>query len=548
MNGGNSWWARCVWWWSVGVAASVVAASAFAETASDAARTIVLANSAEPESVQLAQHYAQRRGIPADQVVALPMPRGEAIDWREFVQQVYNPVQDWLVANGWIDTISMNVRDVMSRRKLPISGHRIAYLVVCRGVPLKIRETPGVARDLPAGSPVQLRTHEAAVDSELALLAQSGTPIDGFVANPLFGLEQPGPAELAKVVRVARLDGPTFGAIREMIESALVGERDGLAGRAYIDLGGPHPTGDNWLRAAAQMCERLGFPTAAKSGFGVGDRADAPVLYFGWHEHRLNGPFTLPDFRFPAGAIALHIHSFSASSVRGGNGSGWVGPLVARGVAATFGNVYEPYLEYTHQPHRVLRALARGATLGEAAYASVPVLSWHPIVVGDPLYRPFAISLEQQLRSPAAFESPAAGYIAIRHANLAEAAGRTEEAREDLREIAMARPSVALALDLARRWQASSEVDRAREVVDAVALPATPVTNDWGLLAELARAQRELESLSSALRTWQHLLGSPLPRELRLRWLREARPLATEAGNDALGRQWDDELAELSRR
>ena len=63
------------------------------------------------------------------------------------------------------------------------------------------------------------------------------------------------------------------------------------------------------------------------------------------------------------------------------------------------GNVFEPYLQFTHQPHLLLRALARGATLAEAAYFALNVLSWQAILIGDPLYRPVAIELDEQMKN-----------------------------------------------------------------------------------------------------------------------------------------------------
>lgn len=90
----------------------------------------------------------------------------------------------------------------------------------------------------------------------------------------------------------------------------------------------------------------MGYDTSvdrAPATMPVTARIDAPVMYFGWYGGNLEGPFTLPGFRFPPGAIALHIHSYSATTVRSAS-SGWVGPFVARGVTAAMGNVYEPYL------------------------------------------------------------------------------------------------------------------------------------------------------------------------------------------------------------
>jgi tetratricopeptide (TPR) repeat protein len=91
---------------------------------------------------------------------------------------------------------------------------------------------------------------------------------------------------------------------------------------------------------------------------------------------------------FMPGAIAYHLHSYSAQTIRSTN-SHWVGPLLARGVTATLGCVAEPYLDQTPDVGTFFARLLSGASLGEAAYAAQPSLSWQTTVVGDPLYRPF---------------------------------------------------------------------------------------------------------------------------------------------------------------
>src|SRR4029077_17530444 len=132
--------------------------------------------------------------------------------------------------------------------------------------------------------------------------------------------------------------------------------------------------------------------------FSLRARMDAPALYFGWYADRLNGPFVLPGFRFPPRAIALSIHSLSARTLRSTR-EGWCGPLLARGVTATMGNVYEPYLQFTHRPDLLLHALARGWTLGAAAYYALPALSWQGVLIGDPLYRPFRVDVSEQWKN-----------------------------------------------------------------------------------------------------------------------------------------------------
>jgi hypothetical protein len=117
------------------------------------------------------------------------------------------------------------------------------------------------------------------------------------------------------------------------------------------------------------------------------------ALYFGWYADKIVGPFTQTDFQFAPGAIAVHLQSFSASTLHDENGN-WAGPLLARGATATLGNVYEPYLQLTSHLNVFNDRLLHGFTFAESAYMSMQALSWMSVMVGDPLYRPYAGWLE----------------------------------------------------------------------------------------------------------------------------------------------------------
>src|SRR5690606_11555901 len=103
------------------------------------------------------------------------------IDWHEYVARLYHPLQEWLMASGWMTASAMDLFDDAGRRKLSPSGHRISYLVTCRGVPLKIRSTPDVPADVPETLIKSLQTNQGAVDSELSLMVQGPTPRHGMV-------------------------------------------------------------------------------------------------------------------------------------------------------------------------------------------------------------------------------------------------------------------------------------------------------------------------------------------------------------------------------
>jgi hypothetical protein len=84
------------------------------------------------------------------------------------------------------------------------------------------------------------------------------------------------------------------------------------------------------------------------------------------------------------------LHSYSANTLRSTTNN-WCGPLIARGAAATLGNVYEPYLSLTANLDIFQDRLMSGLTLAESAYMSMRALSWMGVVIGDPLYRPYAV-------------------------------------------------------------------------------------------------------------------------------------------------------------
>lgn len=499
------------------------------------ARTLILVNSRQPESVALGEFYAEQRGIPRANLIALPLPEAETITWRTFIDQVWQPLQDQLFVHNWLEGVAGESLDAFGRRRVSVIGHRIAYLVVCRGVPLRIDHDPLLLAPAKAArAPEQLRTNQGAVDSELSLLALGAYDINALVPNPLFDRERPPDLNTELIIKVARLDGPTLADARRLVTSALLGEQQGLAGRYYIDLKGPHVDGDHWLEATQQQLDELGFDGDAESTsatFGAAARFDAPALYFGWYAGNLNGPFAREGFVFPPGAIALHIHSASAVTLRSAT-AGWAGPLVARGVAATVGNVFEPYLQFTHRPDILLRRLIKGATLGDAAYAALPALSWQSLLLGDPLYRPFAVSLDEQAKHLAQLPPLLAPYVAIRESRRLERAGQSDEARAVLQKEFRRAPSLPLALALAQlelRRNDSSAAIAALEFMRA--LPSYRI-EDWPLARLAAQLLAGHGARAPALQIYSALVVSPSPdRDARIALLNEARQTAEAAGD-----------------
>lgn len=514
-----------------------VLAGASLRADSPAARVILLANADDPDSVRIADHYAGRRGVPRENIIALKMPQTELITWAQFLSTVWQPLQDELVRRQWIDATAMVAKDAVGRKHHVISGHRIAYLVVCRGVPLAITQSPELsAPPQPPFDRAEFRTNAGAVDSELSLLAQMNYPVNGFVINPLFANDRPTRLVADQVVKVARLDGPTAADALALVDNALVAERTGLLGRAYVDVANKEPGGDSWLESDAKQLAELGFDLGvdrASTTFPVTARFDAPVLYFGWYAGDIEGPFTLPGFRFPPGAIAVHIHSTSAATLRSDR-FGWCGPLVARGVTATVGNVFEPYLGFLHRPDLLLKALARGDTLGDAAYYAEPVLSWQAILIGDPLYRPFARSFDDQWKNRATLPASLAGYAALRKMHLQEA-GLDEKSVGVTAQVALReQPNLALGFSLAVKRVKAGDLTGAAEALAFTSKLQEVRPDEWVLAREAARLLVRAGEADKAESLYHAILKSPdLPSDWRDAWQNELENVHSSDAPDA---------------
>jgi uncharacterized protein (TIGR03790 family) len=427
---------------------TLFAALATAWAAPEPATTIVVANAQVPAGVDLARGFMRHRGIPERNLITLDLPTEETITWPDYSARLLNPLRAKLLAADLIAGQLTDAKDARGRADfLPTAAPKLGWIVLVSGVPLKIRpsgvKSPGAAKTAVHGD-------QACVDSELALIATLNLDPDGAKPNPWFKMRALPPADAAEVIRTARLDGPGIADVRRALEGAWRAEARGLRGRAYVDVGGPYADGDTWFKEAAELTRQLGFPTdleSTKQQFGAKARADAPAFYLGWYSQKATGRFAAPDARLAPGAVALHLHSFSAETLRAEN-AGWTPWLVKQGAAATSGNVYEPYLSLTLRPDLLVDALKQGLTAGEAAWYATPAVSWQGVILGDPFYRPFARDLVGQLADAQRQPDELGPYAVMRSARLrpkAEAPAAMAELEAALRRT----PTLALAYELA---------------------------------------------------------------------------------------------------
>lgn len=349
---------------------------------------VVLFNKADPESEALAKYYAERRGIEAERLIGVDAPAAEEISRLEFDSKIAAPFRATMLARGlWRE-------EAASGR---IIATRVRFLAIMRGIPLKIAHDESILPMAQQAPPIGTR-NDASLDSELMALAIPGAGPAGAVPNPYFRrfLRATDLSAQPEILLAARVDAPDLLTARAMIDDAILAEREGLWGWAVVDsrglTTGGMAEGDDWLRAAASAMRRAGIPVLMDSSeetLPEGFPLPRTAVYYGWYAGQVNGPFADPALRLAPGAIAVHIHSFSAASLRTVVG-GWAGPLLARGAAASLGNVYEPYLSLTPDLGIFQDRLMAGFTLAESAWMATKAISWMNVVIGDPLYRPYA--------------------------------------------------------------------------------------------------------------------------------------------------------------
>ena len=266
---------------------------------------------------------------------------------------------------------------------------------------------------------------QAAVDSELMLLWWDDYRKYRWVVNTLNWRHRTNAATRQQlplaywdlpVLMVSRVDAPTPEIARRMIDHAIQAERKGLTGTVYVDARGlkrsaGHGSYDQSLRDLAHMLwdhSDLRVRLDNRPSLFGPDRCPDTMLYCGWYSPRKY----VQAFTFVPGAVGYHIASFEAVSLRIPGQQGWCARMLEDGITATIGPVAEPYVQSVPPPHDFFGLLLTGRfTLAECFAYTVTFNSWMQMLLGDPLYRPFAkrpiLSVEQVFRPdqiPAEFE------------------------------------------------------------------------------------------------------------------------------------------------
>ena len=527
--------------------------------ASPGDEVVIVYNTNVPESKEVAEYYAARRLVPANQIFGFALTTNQDMSRKEFRETLQRPLAKALAKKFWtIGAVKIpattNQAEHVERK---VTQSKIRYAALCYGLPLRIGSDPDLKEPSAEKLRPELRRDEAAVDSELAMLPliEENLPLSGPWHNPVYSATNGaalGPTN--GVLLVARLDAPSPAIVRGMIDRALEAETNGLWGRAYFDLRNTSEpglkAGDEWIRGAAEICRHLGFETVVDQNPGTfppGFPMSQIGWYVGWYDGEVSGPFLQPKVEFMPGAFAYHLHSYNAGTLHSPN-KGWAGPLLAKGATITMGTVNEPYLGGTPEVAIfTARMIFYGFTFGEAAYASQPVLSWQTTVVGDPLYRPFGKNPDMLHRELAVRHSKLVEWSYLRLANLNLAMGkRLGDVVSLLEQLDTTKQSAVLTEKLGDLYEAQGKPSSAAHEY-AVALKLDPSPQQkLRLLLTLGERLPELNQSAEAYQDYQALLSDFPDYPDKLAILKKLLPMAQQLGKKSDAEAYQADIVRLT--
>jgi len=407
------------------------------------AEVFIVVNKNVAESKEVALHYCEKRAVPKENIVELDLPTGEDISRKDFDSKLVVPLRAALKdrqekAKVLVSTFGVPLRvgrpelkadeqDEVNKispqiDRMQAEERCFQYELAHLDIAVKDKESGAAERqqllqknrELMLGKlrPMQkrrdvltysgLQEATACVDSELSLLWWEDYELRGWQANLLnFQVSEKLRKEKPAIVMVSRLDGPTVAIAKGLVDQAVDVEKKGLKGKVYVDARGigynpKDDTGygyggyDQSLREMAKLLDKeakLDVTLDDKPALFASGSCPDCALYCGW--------YSLANYvdccKFVPGAVAYHIASSEAVSLRNANSKQWCKCLLQDGVAATLGPVSEPYTIGFPKPAELFGFLVTGKyTLVECYYKTLLLNSWMTVLVGDPLYNPYA--------------------------------------------------------------------------------------------------------------------------------------------------------------
>lgn len=383
---------------------SILFISLLAPVSQDVDRVVVIRNDNSPISRAVADDYAQRRGITnLLEIHSVDSAKGsdrETIPYADFKDEIETPLRAFL------------------------SSHpRIDFIVLTKGVPIRIEGAPGLGVDAKRPS---LDSFLGAIDYEKNPDLITVKLIDGQFtgtarANRFWNSHERFSHARFGGYLVTRLDGYTEADAKALTTRSLEAEKQPPTGGILLDtcpafgyadsknqppplLKKPAVAGkgtevgelsyDQYnadMCSAAELLRSRGISVdLTKTDPFVGDRAGL-MGYISWGSNdRHYDEHAYHTLRFAPGSLCETAVSTSARTfLPTHGGQSLITDLIAQGATGVKGYTDEPLLQAIASPTILFDRYTHGWTLAESFYAASRFVGWEDIVIGDPLCRPY---------------------------------------------------------------------------------------------------------------------------------------------------------------
>jgi len=331
------------------LALSLLACTVMAQAQSPST-VLVVGNANSKSSVGLVTHYMKARNISRANMLLLNWDANDNADTCSLAQyntSIAAPVYNKIAQLGGID-----------------------YIVLCRNLPIRVRDNSNSVDSMLAGKSTQMRF------------------------NPYYNSRVPFTSARFGIYLVTRLDGWSWDDALALVNRSMAATR-GTLFAFDCDPSKDSNSGYKWFNdfmkmgAAQLQASGLSIDLDNTATFRLPTQPVAGYMSWGSNDSQFSA-VVYNSLRFEPGAIVETAVSTSGSNIRfPGGGQSQIAQLVRNGVTGIKGYVAEPFLRSVAMPNMLFRNYTSGLNLAESFYASSSFLGWKDVVLGDPLCAPY---------------------------------------------------------------------------------------------------------------------------------------------------------------
>lgn len=331
---------------------------------------LVIYNRAAPESEEIAKLYADARGVPKRNLLAVETTTNDDISPQDFKSKLCDPVYDYIQKN-----------------KL-----KVDFLLLCRGVPIRIGVNEGYSVDATLMLDAHPKWHAKPLEPMKMKLEEEDLK---RCLNPYYNSNDPFDSDKFGMYLATRLDGYSKEDAMALISRSI---RAANAKGEFILDASPNAASGGYaqiqktLVSAADVLNRKSFDVVFDDTTKFLGGFINVMGYAGWGSNDANFDQKLYNsIKFRPGGISETFVSTSARTFRRTTGGqSLIADLIEQGATGVKGYVSEPYTLALAHIDILFDRYTSGRNLAESFYAASPLLKWKDVVIGDPLCAPYA--------------------------------------------------------------------------------------------------------------------------------------------------------------